>query len=326
MRTLKALALAASLTTLTLSTLTLSPPPTAAAAFDDDGGPKGTGFQDGRTSGVVLQHSKIVVSGDGLGGKGDGYRVKRPCWYEPGDDADAMLKKQQDADVYWRHLNPDASEQDQKKHMEQFQNKVGKDGRWWTPAFNAADPDGLACWSGLQGAVWVPAGGTPPGGITLEELYQIARAALTVPEPRIELSPDVKSYVNLPTWVWLTGIGAPTRSVTAELPGVMSATVTANLSRVDIDPGTTSDRAEVKEDCGPTGHPYQKGGTFTCGVRYLHASADRPRKAYTLQVTTVWTVTAAAAGFAYAPVQVTAARDVPVGEVQSIVREGPGDS
>ncbi|MEV6982608.1 hypothetical protein AB0M95_15290 [Sphaerisporangium sp. NPDC051017] len=315
MRTLIAMALAAALS-----------PFIQAAAYGDDGGPKGTGFQDGRTSGVVLQHSKIVVSGDGLGGKGDGYRVKRPCWYEPGDDADAMLKKQQDVDVYWRHVNPNASEQDHKKHMEQFADKVGQDGRWWTPAFNAADPDGLACWSGLQGAVWVPAGGTPPGGITLEELYQIARAALTVPEPKIQLNPNVKSYVNLPTWVWLTGIGAPTRSVTAELPGIMSATVTANLSRVNIDPGTTSDRAEVKEDCGPTGHPYVKGGAFSCGVRYLRASADQPRRTYTLQVTTVWTVTAAVAGFAYAPVQVAAARDVPVGEVQSIVRDTPRNS
>ncbi|GII82658.1 hypothetical protein Ssi03_06480 [Sphaerisporangium siamense] len=313
-------ALAAVLTMLTaLAVLGMSTP---AAGFDDPGGPRGEGFQDGPTSGVILRNSKIVVSGDGLGGRADGYRVPRPCWYEPGDSADKMLEKQEDVREYWFHLNPTGTERDFDEFLKQYKDKVGENGRWWTPAYNAADPNGLACWSGLQGAVWVPEGGTPPGGITLAELYQLARAALTVPEPKINLSPDVKSYVNLPTWVWLTGIGAPARSVTAELPGVMSATVTARLTRLEIAPGTSGSRAEVKEDCGPTGRPYVSGGTFTCGVRYLHASVDQPRGAYTLTVTTEWTVTGQGVGFAFAPVRVTASRDVPVGEVQSIVRGG----
>jgi enoyl reductase len=294
----------------------------------DPGGPQGDGFQDGRTSGVVLRNSKIVLSGNGLGAKSDGYRVKRPCWYEPGDKADDMLNKQKDIRDYWFHINPNGTEKDFEDFLQQYKDKVGKDGRWWTPAYNAADPDGLSCWTALQGAVWVPTGTTPPGGITLQELYQLARAALTVPEPKIKLSPDVKSYVNLPTWVWLTGIGATTRSVTAEIPGVMSATVTATLANVKIDPGTSADRAEVKQNCGPTGHPYVKGGTFNCGVRYLRASADRPRKTYVLTVTTVWPVTAGGGvGFAFQPVQATAVRDVPVGEVQTTVRDSAtGDS
>jgi hypothetical protein len=298
------------------------------AQAPEPGGPRGEGFQDDRTSGVVLRNSKIVLSGNGLGAKSDGYRVKRPCWYEPGDNAGDMLNKQEDVRQYWFHTNPTGTEKDFEDFLKQYKDKVGEDGRWWTPAYNASDPDGLSCWTGLQGAVWVPQGTTPPGGITLQELYQLARAALTVPEPKIELSPDVKSYVNLPTWVWLTGIGDTSRSVTAEIPGVMSATVTATLANVKINPGTTADRAEVKQACGPTGHPYVEGGTFNCGVRYLRASIDQSRKTYTLTVTTEWPVTAdGAGGFAFQPVQATAVRDVPVGEVQSTVRKSStGDS
>ncbi|GII75493.1 hypothetical protein Sru01_04750 [Sphaerisporangium rufum] len=312
MRSLVAPVLAAALTIVLTTAFTAAPGP-------ESGGPHGEGFQDGRTSGVVLRNSKIVLRGDGLGAKSDGYRVKRPCWYEPGDDADAMLDRQQDVRDYWFHTHPEGTSEDYDRFIEQYKDKVGKTGRWWKPAYNAADPDGLSCWSGLQGAVWVPEGGAPPGGITLAELYQLARAALTVPEPDIRLSPDVKSYVNLPTWVWLAGTGPTTRSVTAEIPGVMSATVTATLSDLRIDAGTGADRAEVRQACGPTGHPYRRGGAFSCGVRYLRASADQARGSYTLTVTAVWPVTAGG-GFTFQPVQVTAQRAVPVGEVQTNVR------
>ncbi|GAA0393962.1 hypothetical protein GCM10009530_51780 [Microbispora corallina] len=302
------------------------------AAAPGPGGPHGESFQTGRTVGVRLQNSGITLSGSGLGARSDGYRIKRPCWYEPGQSAEDMLKTQEDMRAWWFHTHPGGTEEQYQKFIKQYQDKVGQDGRWWTPAYNAADPNGMSCWTGLQGALWVPAGTTPPGGITIQELMQIARAALTVPKPTIKLSPDAKSYVNLPTWVWLDGNGPTTRSVTATLPGVMTATVTARLDGIKIDAGTSSDRAEVRQECGATGHPYVKGGTFTCGVRYLRASIDQPRKVYTLTVTTVWPVTGQGANagggpvapFIYAPVyepvQVTATRDVRVGEVQSVVR------
>ncbi|MBP2704720.1 hypothetical protein JOL79_12935 [Microbispora sp. RL4-1S] len=304
------------------------------AAAPNPGGPQGEGFQYGRTVGVRLQNSSIVVSGSGVGAKSDGYRVKRPCWYEPGKSAEDMLKSQQDVRAWWFHVNPGKTEEDYQKSIKQFEDKVGEQGRWWTPAYNAADPNGMSCWTGLQGAVWVPQGQTPPAGITMQELMDIARAALTVPEPTIKLSPDAKSYVNLPTWVWLEGVGATTRSVTATLPGVMSATVTATLGSIKIDPGTKDDtRAEVRTNCGTTGHPYVKGSTdFQCGVKYLRSSADLQPPVYHLTVTTVWPVTGqgnnlgggAVAPFVYdpnyAPVQASATRDVPVGEVQSVVQ------
>ncbi|MBB2909639.1 enoyl reductase [Streptosporangium becharense] len=286
--------------------------------------PQGDGFQDGRRVGVQLANSKIVITGTGLGARSDGYRIKRPCWYEPGNNAADMLQSQESVRDWWFRYTDNPTEEKYQEFLKQFRDRVGQEGRWWSPAYNSADPGGLACWMGLEPFVWVPPGTTPPAGITVAELAEIARAALTVPEPEIELNPDAKSYVNLPTWVWLSGVGETTRSVTATLPGVMSATVTATLSEVRIDPGTTADRAEVKEDCGPAGRPYTKGGAFTCGVRYLRASIDQPRDVYELTVTSVWTVDVDAEGgevpFDYDPVEVGATRDVPVGEVQSTVR------
>ncbi|WP_449064825.1 hypothetical protein [Planomonospora algeriensis] len=288
-----------------------------------------TGQHD-RTATITLRDSRVVLSGDGLGGgKRDGYRVRRPCWYEPSDrkTADLLRTYRRTKDLLQRQPVYDEKELD--AIIKKIEEAEGKEGRWWVPAYVYDDPNGYACWSGLERFVWVPPGTTPPAGITMAELMDIARAALTVPEPRVELNPDARSYVNLPTWVWLDGVGDTTRSVTATLPGVMSATVTATLGDIEIDSGTTGDRAEVVESgCGPRGRPYAKGAEFTCGVRYLRASVDQPRKVYELTVTSVWEVGAAGQGgggvapFAYDPIEVGVTRDVPVGEVQSVVRGG----
>nr|WP_157555050.1 hypothetical protein [Herbidospora sakaeratensis] len=300
--------------TLALNLVTADPAP---------GGAHGEGFQTGRTVGVQLTNSAIIISGNGTSGRADGYRIKRPCWYEPGRSAEDMLQTQEQLRSWWFHTNPGGTEEDFQKFLEQYKDKVGQDGRWWSPAYNAADPGGMACWSNLEGALWVPEGETPAGGITMEELLQIARAALTVPEPTIQLNPDAKSYVNLETWVWLGNPGDTVRSVTATLPGVMSATVTAELGGIKINSGTTDDRATVATNCGTTGHPYVKNEKFRCGVVYKRASADQPRKVYTMTVTTVWPVTSnvdqSVVPFVYDPVEATVTRDVPVGEVQTSV-------
>ncbi|MFF0573924.1 hypothetical protein [Streptosporangium saharense] len=284
------------------------------------GGPVATGSQEGEHKekvSVVLKDSRIIVSGNGTSGKSDGYRVRRPCWYEPGGNAEDMLKKQEESKPEWmpatewnRHL----------ESLKEFKDKVGKEGTWWTRAYNEADPNALSCLAALEPFVFVPPNTTPPAGITIQELADIARAALTVPEPKIEVNPDAKSYVNLDTWVWLGDVGSKTRSVTATLPGVMSATVTATLGSLEIKSGTTGERATVKQDCADGGKPYSKGAAFSCGVTYRRASADQPRGVYTMTVTAVWPVTAQGVDFAYAPVQMSADRDVAVGEVQSVVK------
>ncbi|MGW0801859.1 hypothetical protein [Nonomuraea sp. NPDC002799] len=237
--------------------------------------------------------------------------------------ASEMLKTQEALRPYFFRFSEDATPEGFKAFLQQFKDKIGQEGRWWGPAYNAADPKGHACWAGLEPFVFAPPGTTPPSGITIQELAELARAALTVPKPTIKLSPDAKSYVNLPTWVWLEGIGEPRRSVTATLPGVMSVTVVATLRSIKIDPGTAAERAEVQQEgCGASGKPYVKNGTFSCGVRYLRASIDQPRERYVLTVSTVWPVetTGSAVPFQFAPVEVETSRDVPVGEIQSNVK------
>lgn len=292
----------------------------AAAAADP---PQVEKREHGRTKEVFLRNSKIVFSGDAKGGKRDGYRIPRPCWYEPDLNAEDMFKKQQGERGYFNRTYRGDRGAQFGQFIQPFEDKVGEPGRWWVPAYDASDPNGELCAANLEEFLFVPPGTTPPSGITIKELADVARAALTVPEPTIKLSPDAKSFVNLPTYVWLEGIGQPRRSVTATLPGVMSVTVVATLKSITIDPGTSADRAEVREDgCGATGKPYVKGAEFTCGVRYMRASIDQPAEKYVLTVTTVWPVevTDQAVPIQYAPVQVDTTRDVPVGEIQSNVK------
>lgn len=283
------------------------------------------GGQDGDTARISLKNSQIIISGNGRGGRSDGYRLKRPCWYEPAQNASDMLDFQQRS----TRVDPDAP-QTRHETLEPFVEKLGEEGRWWTVAHDASDPNGVSCQMALDTYVFVPPGTTPPAGITMAELVDIARAALTVPEPKVELNPDAKSYVNLPTWVWLGDVGETTRSVTATLPGIMSATVTATLGEIEIDSGTTDQRARVEDSgCDEGGTPYKQGAGDedpTCGVTYLRASVDQPRGVYVLEVTAVWDIAAAGTGgevvpFAYDPVEAGVTRDVPVGEVQSTVRK-----
>ncbi|SEG99409.1 enoyl reductase [Nonomuraea solani] len=278
--------------------------------------------QSGNTRAWLAKYSGIIMRGD-INDKSDVYRIPSPCWYEPGPTPEEMLRQRNEGRDAANRARVD--EDSHQAFVQQFKDKLGQDGRWWLPALNEADPKGVACWTGLEQFVFVPNGTTPPSGITLEMLAQMARAAITVPEPAIKLNPDAKSYVNLPTWVWLEGIGRTRRSVTAELPGVMSVTLVATLQDITIDPGTTPARAEVTEnDCGTTGKAYTKGGTFSCGVRYLRSSIDQPREKYTLSVTTVWQVDIQGQGqavpFQFDPIQLETTRDVAVGEIQSNVR------
>ncbi|MCG5218305.1 hypothetical protein [Streptosporangium sp. KLBMP 9127] len=288
--------------------------------------PRGEGWQKGNRAGITLRDSDIILSGDVNGKRGNGYQLKQACWYEPRDDAEGMLRKQRDLSPFL-HADPKDKE-DFNQFLKQFQDKVGKDGKWWTPAYDRNAPGIMACLGTLQPFVFVPANETPPSGITIQQLADIARAALTVPEPKIVLNPDAKSYVNLGTFVSLDGIGEPIRRATATLPGVMSATVVARPSDkgMKIEPGTTGDRAEVvTTECGTIGQKYTKGAQLGCGVRYKRASVDQPREVYVLSVTMQWEVEVEEEEpgpvpiAEYEPIEITVTRDVPVGEVQSTV-------
>jgi hypothetical protein len=95
----------------------------------------------------------------GTGQPADAQHVKRHCWYVPGPDAATMLVRQQQVRAYYTHTVTNGN---WNAHIKLFADKIGKKGRWWTPDYDASDHLGPSCASTLTGALWVPAGATPP--------------------------------------------------------------------------------------------------------------------------------------------------------------------
>ncbi|RJL33558.1 hypothetical protein [Bailinhaonella thermotolerans] len=301
--------------------------------------PGGGGSQNGKDVTVWVHDSQVRFSGSGYkGGRGDGYRPPA-CWHEPGPDAREYLDQRKRFQKDWLDGATPEERAEWEKRVEEWSGKLDEKGRWWMPAFNAADRASDACRESLT-AVWVPDGqAPPPTGITMETLARLARGAMTVPDPQIGLSPGGKSFVNLPTHVWLENMPASERrkSVTASIPG-MSATVVANLTKFKIDPGAPATRVRHTPECEAPGQPYTRGAEFTCGAQYLQASIDQPDKVYVLTVTTEWEVSGYGEGappgggdgpdrfFDFSQLEnvvVTASIDVPVHEVQSTVERRP---
>ncbi|QFY06328.1 hypothetical protein GBF35_06235 [Nonomuraea phyllanthi] len=125
--------------------------------------PGGRGAEEHTTVGAGPLHPKIDERGNGVrAGESDGNVRKRPCWYEPGLDASEMLEMQQGLRDYWFKYTKNATEAKFEKFLKQFKDKVGEKGRWWGPAYDAADPMGEACFSSLDPFVFVPSGTRPP--------------------------------------------------------------------------------------------------------------------------------------------------------------------
>ncbi|MEU5001145.1 hypothetical protein [Streptomyces sp. NPDC021622] len=177
--------------------------------------------------------------------------------------------------------------------------KAGK-GHWWG-AFvtegREADPAAQDC---DKIPFWVDKGDPPPAdapqAVTPEILAQLAYSEIRVPGTKVELKPQNKSTVNLPTWAWLEKAEFKPVSVTASVPGLgIEATSTAEPAALKIEPGTPdAELHPASGQCpiegGRIGVPYSKGNsgdTPPCGVTYLRASGD---DAYQLKATVTWKI------------------------------------
>ncbi len=217
----------------------------------------------------------------------------------------------------------------------------GEDGAWATKAMtrilgtDAAQEcvDALTAANNGYDMVWVPAGEEPPAPpvpIPVEVLAEIAEENLTVPVPGVNVNPDARSYVNLPTWFWVEdgpsdADGFVTLEVTATA-GDNSATVTAEPNRLAL-----------QSDGGPTATctpgqahtPWSVGASDDAGCTITHArsSAWMPGLAYTVTVTASYSaswsgvedgtpVAGEDLGMVTSP---PAASSVPVAEVQTLV-------
>lgn len=118
---------------------------------------------------------------------------------------------------------------------------VGRKGMFWRAVARqdrVNDPEILDCSKNL---FWQDAGSVPedPNAPTPKTLAAYAYNKIRVPDTEIELKPQGKSTVNLPTWVWLDKAVFSDVTVRAELPDTpLYAVTTAKPVALHLEPGT----------------------------------------------------------------------------------------
>ncbi|MDG9708085.1 hypothetical protein [Streptomyces sp. DH10] len=175
---------------------------------------------------------------------------------------------------------------------------IGKDGYFWrSVAPDKTDPESWDCGRIM---FWQDAAEIPkvPNAPTSKTLADYAYNKIEVPGTQVELRPQAKSTVNLPTWVWLDKGTFKEVKVRAELPNTgLWAETTAKPIALHLEPGTedaevfpASGDCEINED-GSIGTPYTEGDaekTPPCGIRYLRATNGTP---YQLSASVTWQIT-----------------------------------
>ncbi|MET9758666.1 hypothetical protein ABZ016_06365 [Streptomyces sp. NPDC006372] len=238
-----------------------------------------------------------------------------PCWYEPVMTPEQLKKFSESGDALGQ-VSPHASWGGQKLWTDHYRDgkdaynyedeslvtrkgyknyNLGKDGYFWRGV--ARDQDSYDC---ERVMFWQDAGEIPevPNAPTAETLADYAYDKVKVPDTKVELKPEAKSTVNLPTWVWLDKGTFKDVKVRAELPNTdLWAETTAKPVALHLDPGTedaevfpASGDCEINDD-GSIGTPYIKGSadkTPPCGIRYLHATDGTP---YQLSAGITWQIT-----------------------------------
>lgn len=175
----------------------------------------------------------------------------------------------------------------------------------------------------------------PPVVIAPEELALAAREYLEIPEPEVDRNPKVGSsggatMVNLPTWFWVTNPDAVggddgELNIRASIPEVgVWAEITATT------PGLSLASAAGSTSCNPSAAitEWSPGANDAdgCTVSFAKASVAYPN-GYPVTARTEWTATWVGGGPGGAtdsgdlePLTATSTVNVPVAEVQTIVR------
>ncbi|MER5545795.1 hypothetical protein ABT072_25845 [Streptomyces sp. NPDC002589] len=319
-RTRPALGLTAAALTITVLT------PSSASAWGGDGGwnpskpgGKPSGGASGRQLSAAVTKSSIVITQSGGGGSAkpatgtlasvDPNWEPPACWYEPvlsPEDLKAGVSKLKGTDnlapvnshLFWGYElvvnHYDKGKDDGYKNY-----NLGKNGMFWRDVVRAGHEDDIAAWDCSKTMFWQDAGTVPddPNAPTPKVLAAYAYDKIRVPQTEVELKPETKSTVNLPTWVWLDKSTFKEVKVRAELPHTgLWAETTAKPVALHLEPGTTdaetfpaSGDCEINAD-GSIGTPYTKGNadkTAPCGIRYLRATQGKP---YQLKASITWRI------------------------------------
>jgi hypothetical protein len=179
---------------------------------------------------------------------------------------------------------------------------------------------GLGC-ANLGNTIACPPGADPapvPHVPTID-VAENARDELAVPAPHVHTAPADRTFVEIRTGLWVDAADFAPASVTVRVPDQQ---VTATADPVNV----TWNMGEAVTVCQGPG---VAGGT-TCGYTYRRSSAGRPGHAYQISATITWKVTWTCApaatcdqlGGVLAPLQMTTAARLAVGEVQTESRPG----
>ncbi|WP_398939931.1 hypothetical protein [Streptomyces sp. IB201691-2A2] len=305
-------------------TTALAPSPALALGEPGHEG-ESSGGAGGKDLYASATHSQIRISypkgGDGGGKKGNLGAVdpnwKPPaCWYEPVFTPESLERFVDESDGvgdvgihqswigkglwtdHYKDGKPEDNMDDNWTSAPGYENyNKGKDGYFWrSVAPDDSDPDSWDC--GLI-MFWQDAGQIPdvPNAPTPKTLADYAYDKIEVPDTEIELRPEAKSTVNLPTWVWLDKGTFQDVQVRAELPNTgIWAETTAKPVSLHLEPGTAdaetypaSGECEINDD-GSIGTPYKKGDaeqTPPCGITYLRATGGEP---YALKASVTWQI------------------------------------
>ncbi|MGA4847064.1 hypothetical protein ACOBQB_12670 [Streptomyces sp. G5(2025)] len=349
--------LSATATVLVLSLATAHP----VAAIGGDGGrnPSKPGHAGGGASGKELYaqvgQSRIVVKQSGGGTAKPSTGSLAPvdpnwqppaCWYEPVATAEQLKAAVEDMKGTSKLLPVNSQRRWSEELLVETYDKgeqtfssevaknynVGKRGMFWRDVVRKGHEDDIEAMDCSRTMFWQNAGAVPddPNAPTPEVLAAYAYDKIRVPDTKVELKPQGKSTVNLPTWVWLDKAVFKDVEVRAELPNTpLYAVTTAKPVALHLEPGTddaktlpASGDCPVNED-GSIGTPYTKGSSQQdppCGVTYLRATGGEP---YQLTASVTWEISWKGTGGAKGRLPngtFATTQDINVREIQSINR------
>ncbi|MEU6768991.1 hypothetical protein ABZ916_41560 [Streptomyces sp. NPDC046853] len=327
---------------------TTQPPPAPV-----EGGADNNGNLSAKTSQIKI---KYVSGGGGNGKKGnlapiDPNWEPPACWYEPAftpaqlkdfaendGGGDVGIHQSWFGNGLWTDHYRDGKPEDN-FDLHSPKNSVaegykdyneGKKGYFWRGV--APDPSDPKSWDCGRIMFWVDAGEIPddPNAPTPKMLAEYAYDKVKVPDTKVELKPEAKSTVNLPTWAWLDKGTFKDVKVRAELPNTpLWAETTAKPKSLHLEPGTddaetfpASGECKINED-GSIGTPYAKGKSKQdppCGIKYLRATDGKP---YQLKASITWEISwegTGGAGDTMPDGTFETTQDMDVQEVQSINR------
>ncbi|MCX4669423.1 hypothetical protein OG453_22545 [Streptomyces sp. NBC_01381] len=341
--------------------LTLGFSSTAAYAIGDKNnqnppGPSGGANKNTLNAGVGTTNITVnQVSGGKGGSSTKGLAPVDPnwkppaCWYEPVATSEQVkaatdqLKKTPNENLvpvtpslsWGEQLMVDTFEKDKSPSdgIKSYKNfNLGKNGKFWRGVVNPDMEDDPAAYDCEEILFWQDAGTLPKiaNAPTPEVLASYAYDKVKVPDTKVELKPEGKSTVNLPTWVWLDKGTFEDVKVRAELPGTdLWAETTAKPVSLHLEPGTAdaqtfpaSGECKVNDD-GSIGTPYTKGSSKQdppCGISYLRATDGKP---FQLKASITWEITWEGTGGAGGDLPngtFDGTQDVNVQEIQSINR------